>query len=74
MKSTVLLVILAMSLVGAWGSVGTAGQISYSMRGAEKGFTAQPNPDPPSSAVMAWAAIRPGSTRMASWGSFSTIP
>jgi hypothetical protein len=57
MKSTVLLVILAMSLVCAWGSVGTAGQIGYSMRGAEKGFTAQPNPDPPSSAVMAFDGL-----------------
>ena len=57
MKSKVLLVILAMSLVCAWGSVGTAGQIGYSMRGAEKGFTAQPNPDPPSSAVMAFDGI-----------------
>jgi hypothetical protein len=57
MKSKVLLVILAMSLVCAWGSVGTAGQIGYSMRGAEKGFTSPPNPDPPSSAVMAFDGI-----------------
>jgi hypothetical protein len=53
MKSKVLLVILVMSLVCAWGGVGTAGQIGYSMRGAEKGFAFKPNPDPPSSAVMA---------------------
>jgi hypothetical protein len=57
MKSKVLLVILAMSLVCAWGSLGTAGQIGYSMRGAEKGFTSTPNPDPPSSAVMAFDGI-----------------
>ena len=44
MKSKVLLVILAMSLVCAWGSVGTAGQIGYSMRGAEKGFTSTTQP------------------------------
>ena len=53
MKSKVLLVILVMSLVCAWGGVGTAGQIGYSMRGAEKGFGFKPNPNPPSSAVMA---------------------
>jgi hypothetical protein len=57
MKSKVLLVILAISLVCAWGSVGTAGQIGYSMRAAERGFTAKPNPDPPSSAVMAFDGI-----------------
>ena len=57
MKSKVLLVILAMSLVCAWGSVGTAGQIGYSMRGAEKGFASQPNPDPPSSAAMAFDGL-----------------
>jgi hypothetical protein len=53
MKSKVLLVILVMSLVCAWGGVGTAGQIVYSMRGAERGFGFKPNPDPPSSAVVA---------------------
>jgi hypothetical protein len=57
MKSKVLLVILAMSLVCAWGSVGTAGQIGYSMRGAEKGFASTPNPEPPSSAVMAFDGL-----------------
>ena len=57
MKNKVLLVILVMSLVCAWGSVGTAGQIGYSMRGAEKGFGFKPNPNPPSSAVMAVDAI-----------------
>ena len=53
MKNKVLLVILVMSLVCAWGSVGTAGQIGYSMRGAEKGFGFKPNPNPPSSTVVA---------------------
>ena len=57
MKSKVRVVILAISLVCAWGSMGTAGQISYSMRGAEKGFAFKPNPDPPSPAVMAADAI-----------------
>ena len=57
MKSKVLLVILAISLVCAWGSVGTAGQIGYSMRWAEKGFAFKPNPGPPSSSVMAVDAI-----------------
>ena len=57
MKNKVLLVILVMSLVSAWGSVGTAGQIGYSMRGAERGFGFKPNPDPPSSAVVAADAI-----------------
>ena len=52
MKNKVLLVILAMSLVCAWGGVGAAGQISYSMRGAEKGFGFKPDPNPPSSSVM----------------------
>ena len=53
MKSKVLLVILVISLVCAWGGVGTAGQIGYSMRGAETGFVSKPNPNPPSSAVVA---------------------
>ena len=57
MKNKVLLVILVISLVCAWGSVGTAGQIGYSMRSAEKGFGFKPNPNPPSSAVMAFDAI-----------------
>jgi hypothetical protein len=57
MKNKVLLVILVMSLVCAWGSVGTAGQISYSMRGAERGFEFKPNPNPPSSATVAADAI-----------------
>ena len=57
MKNKVLLVILVMSLVCAWGSVGTAGQIGYSMRGAEKGFGFKPNPNPPSSAVMAFDGV-----------------
>jgi hypothetical protein len=57
MKSKVLWIILVMILVGAWGSVGVAGQISYSMRSAEKGFGFQPNPNPPSSTVVAVDAI-----------------
>jgi hypothetical protein len=57
MKNKVLLVILFMSLVCAWGSVGTAGQISYNMRGAEQGFGFKPNPNPPASSVVAVDAI-----------------
>ena len=38
MKNKVLLVILVMSLVCAWGSVGTAGQIGYSMRVGGRGI------------------------------------
>jgi len=57
MKSKVLLGILVISLVWAWGSVGTAGQISYSMRGADKGFGFKPDPNPPSSSVMAFDAL-----------------
>lgn len=57
MKSKVLLVILAISLVCAWGSVGTAGQISYGMRAAETGFAFKPQPGPPSSGVMAADAL-----------------
>jgi hypothetical protein len=57
MKSKVLLVILVMSLACAWGGVGTAGQIGYSMRGAEKGFGFKPNPNPPSSSVMAFDGL-----------------
>ena len=53
MKNKVVLVILVMSLVCAWGGVGTAGQIAYSMRGAEKGFGFKPNPNPPSSSTVA---------------------
>jgi len=57
MKNKVLLVFLVISLVCAWESVGTAGQIGYSMRGAEKGFGFKPNPNPPSSGVVAADAI-----------------
>ena len=57
MKSKVLLGILVISLVCAWGSVGTAGQISYSMRSADKGFGFTPDPNPPSSSVMAFDAL-----------------
>ena len=57
MKSKVLLVIMAISLVCAWGSVGAAGQIGYSMRGAEAGFGFKPDPNPPSSSVVAVDAI-----------------
>ena len=57
MKNKVLLVILVISLVCAWGSVGTAGQIGYNMRGAESGFAFKPNPNPPSSAAVAVDAI-----------------
>jgi hypothetical protein len=53
MKSKFLLAILVMSLMCAWADVGAAGQISYSMRGAEKGFGFKPNPNPPSSSVVA---------------------
>ena len=44
MKNKVLLVILVMSLVCAWGGAGTAGQIGYSMRGAEEGIRLQTQP------------------------------
>ena len=57
MKSKVLLVILVVSLVCVWGGVGTAGQIGYSMRAAEKGFAYKPSPEPPSSSAMAADAI-----------------
>ena len=57
MKSKVLLVILVMSLVCAWGGVGIAGQIGYSMRGSERGFGFKPNPNPPSSAAMAFDGL-----------------
>ena len=57
MKSKVLLVILAGSLICAWGGVGTAGQIGYSMRSAEKGFAPKPDPEAPNSSVMAADAV-----------------
>ena len=57
MKSKILLIILVVSLVGAWGSAGVAGQISYSMRSADKGFGFKPDPNPPSSTVMAFDAV-----------------
>ena len=53
MKNKVLGLMLVVSLVCVWASVGAAGQIGYSMRGAEKGFGFKPSPHPPSSAVMA---------------------
>ena len=56
MKSKVLLVILAMSLVCAWVSVGAAGQIGYRMRG-EEAFAFKPNPGIPSSSAMAADAL-----------------
>jgi hypothetical protein len=57
MTRTVLITILALSLVGAWADAGAAGQIGYSMRSAEKGFEYKPNPDPPSSAVIFFDAL-----------------
>jgi hypothetical protein len=57
MKSKALVVILASMLVCVWGGVGVAGQISYSMRSAEKGFESKPNPDPPNSSVMAFDGL-----------------
>jgi hypothetical protein len=57
MKNKVLLVILVIGLVCAWGSIGTAGQVGYSMRGAEKGFGFKPDPNPPSSATMAFDGL-----------------
>jgi hypothetical protein len=57
MKRKVLVVILASILVCAWGGVGVAGQIGYSMRSAEKGFVSKPNPEPPSSTAMAFDGL-----------------
>lgn len=57
MKNKVLLGILVISLVCAWGRVGAAGQIGYSMRSSEEGFGFKPNPNPPSSAVVAADAL-----------------
>jgi hypothetical protein len=57
MKSKVLVAILAGILVGAWGGVGVAGQISYSMRSAEKGFVPPPDPEAPNSSVMLVDAV-----------------
>jgi hypothetical protein len=57
MKNKVLLGILSITLVCAWGSVGTAGQIGYSLRGSETGFAFKPSPAPPSSTVVAVDAI-----------------
>ena len=57
MKNKILLVTLVISLVCAWGSQGTAGQISYSMRGAETGFAFKPDAGVPSSSVMAFDAL-----------------
>jgi hypothetical protein len=56
MKSKNLLVILVVSLVCMWGGVGTAGQISYRMRG-DVDFAFKPKPGPPSSAVVAADAV-----------------
>src|SRR5512137_1273297 len=57
MKRKILLAILIVSLAGVWGGPATAGQIGYSMRSAEEGFGFKPNPNPPSSAVMAADAL-----------------
>jgi hypothetical protein len=57
MTRTVLRLILALSLVGAWGGAAAAGQIGYNMRSADKGFGYKPNPEPPSSAVMFFDAL-----------------
>jgi hypothetical protein len=56
-KNMVLVVILASSLVIAWGGVGVAGQIGYSMRSADKGFAPKPDPEVPSSSVMLMDAV-----------------
>jgi hypothetical protein len=57
MKRKVLLVILVVSLVCAWGSVSFAGQISYSLKSSETGFGFKPQAGPPTSGVMAADAI-----------------
>jgi hypothetical protein len=57
MKSKVLVVILASILVCAWAGVGVAGQITYSMRSADKGFATKPDPAPPSSTTMAFDGL-----------------
>lgn len=57
MKSKVLVVILAGSLICAWGGVGVAGQISYSLRSAEKGFAPKPDSEVPNSSVMLVDAV-----------------
>ncbi len=56
MKRKVLLVILALSLVGVWGGLASAGQIGYQLRG-DTGFGFKPQPGPPSSGVMAADAL-----------------
>lgn len=57
MRSKVLLLILALSLVCAWGQVSAAGQIGYKLRSMETGFGPQPQPALPSSGVMAADAV-----------------
>ena len=57
MKRKILLVILVISVVCAWGGAATAGQIGYSMRSAETGFGVKPQTAPASSAAVAADAI-----------------
>jgi hypothetical protein len=56
MKHKALIVVLAVSLVCAWGGMGTAGQIGYRMK-PDTGFGFKPQPGPPSSGVMAADAL-----------------
>jgi hypothetical protein len=56
MERKILLVILVVSLVCIWTSVGVAGQIAYSMR-PDTEFARKPAPGPPSSALVAADAL-----------------
>jgi hypothetical protein len=56
MKHNVLLAFLVVTLVGAMGSVATAGQIKYRMR-PDTSFGFKPQPGTPSSGVMAADAL-----------------
>jgi hypothetical protein len=56
MKCKILLVILVVSLVCVWASVGTAGQIGYRLR-PDTEFAFKAPPGPPSSAVVAGDAL-----------------
>ena len=53
MKSKILVVMLSLSLIGAWGGAASAGILGYSMDRADRGFPRQPDQEPSAAKVVA---------------------
>ena len=53
MKGKILVVMLSLSLMGAWGGAASAGILGYSMDGADRGFERKPDAEPSAAKVVA---------------------